>query len=247
MRKKSNKGKYEEFHRNTLIQTHIISKNNFTYRIILNIISKYLDPPKKILDIGCGAGTISLYLASKGNKVYGIDISGNAIKSCRESAKKLGIENYVHFEVMKFPNKIPNKKFDFILLIEVIEHLKKDGLALDKVYTLLKKGGVAIVSTPSKNAPMYKLGLANKFDQRVGHLRRYTLDELVDKCKSVGLQVLEVKKTEGIVRNFLFLNSVAGKFIRFIKFFIADLVTFIDDISLKIFGESDIFVVVKKP
>lgn len=246
--KKMNKIRdYEEFHKNTLSQTHIINRNNFTYRIILNVINKFLDSPKKILDIGCGVGSLSLYLASNGHRVYGIDISSKAIKSCLESAKKLGIENNVHFESMNFPNKIPDEKFDFILLIEVIEHLKNDNLVLGKVYSLLKKGGIVIISTPSKNAPMYKLGLAHEFDQRVGHLRRSTLYELVDKCKLAGFKIVETKKTEGIVRNFLFLNPVAGKFIRFIKFFIADFVTLVDEISLKIFGESDIFVIVKKP
>lgn len=246
MKKKNKIRDYEDFHKNTLFQTRIINRNNFTYRIILNIISKYLESHRKILDIGCGAGTISLYLASKGKKVYGIDISNIAIKSCLESARKLGMESNVHFETMNFPNKIPKEKFDFILLIEVIEHLKNDQLALDKTFSLLKKGGIAIISTPSKNAPLYKLGLAHEFDERVGHLRRYSLDELVGRCESAGFKILETRKTEGVVRNFLFLNPIAGKFIRFIKFFISDIVTFIDEISLKIFGESDIFVVVKK-
>jgi len=248
MEKKKNKIRdYEEFHRNTLSQVRIINRNNFTYRIILNVISRYLEPRKKILDIGCGAGTISLHLASKGHTVCGIDISSNAIKSCRESAKKLGIEKNADFKVMNFPNKIPNEKFNFILLIEVIEHLKNDSLALRKIYSLLSKGGIAIISTPSKNAPMHKLGLAKTFDRKVGHLRRYAMDELVNKCKLVGFEIVETKKTEGIIRNFLFLNPIVGKSIRFIKFFIADIVTLIDEISLKLFGESDIFVIVKKP
>jgi len=246
MKKGKNK-QYEDFHKNSQSQKKIIDSGNFTYRIILKVISKFLDSPKKILDIGCGVGSLSLYLASKGHRVYGIEISSNAIKSCLESAKKLSLENNTHFKIMDFPSKIPNEKFDFILLIEVIEHLKDDSLALGKVYSLLKKGGTAIISMPSKNAPLFKLGLAHEFDLKVGHLRRYTVNELVDKCESVGFKILETKKTEGVVRNFLFLNPIASKFIRFIKFFIADFVTFIDEISLKIFGESDIFVIVKKP
>lgn len=245
--KKNRTEQYEKFHKDSRSQEKIINSSNFTYRIILNVINNFLDSPNKILDIGCGVGTLSLYLASKGHRVYGVDISSNAIKSCQESAKKLGLKNKVHFRVMNFPNKIPNEKFDFILLIEVIEHLENDHLALRKIYSLLNKGGIAIISTPSRNAPLYKLGLAHAFDQKVGHLRRYKTYELVNKCQSVGFEVLGTKKTEGIVRNFLFLNPIAGKFIRFIKFFIADFVTFIDEISLKIFGESDIFVIVKKP
>lgn len=246
MKKKNKIRDYEEFHKTTLSQTHIISRNNFTYRIILNVISKYLERPKKILDVGCGAGTLSIYLASEGNDVNGIDISSNAIKRCKESARHLKIKNIL-FEKMNFPNQVPSLKYDFIICSEVIEHLKDDDMVLKTIFSLLNPKGIAIISTPSKNAPIYKLGLAYEFDKKVGHLRRYSVENLKDKCKNAGFTILEIKKTEGIVRNFLFLNSLAGKLIRFVKFFISDIVTYIDNISLKLFGESQIFIVVQKP
>jgi len=246
MKKKNKIRAYEEFHKNTLSQAHIINRNNFTYKIILNVVSRHLEPPKKILDIGCGAGTLSTYLASQGNDVNGIDISSNAIKKCQESARHLKIKNLL-FEKMNFPNQIPRFKYDFIICSEVIEHLSDDEMALKTIFSLLNPKGIAIISTPSKNAPIYKLGFAYEFDKRVGHLRRYSVDELKKKCKNSGFTILEIKKTEGVVRNFLFLNSLAGKFVRFVKFFISDIVTYIDDISLKIFGESQIFIVVQKP
>ncbi len=228
------------------MQKRIINERNFTYRIIFSVVNKYLKGKKKILDIGCGAGTISLYLANIGNEVLGIDISQNAINSCNESAKFLGFRN-INFERITFPDKVPSGQFDYIICSEVLEHLENDDLALKKIYALLKPEGVAVISTPSKNAPLYKLGFAKKFDERVGHLRRYTLQELVSKCKKNNFSILETKKTEGILRNFLFLNPLVGKLVRFIKFFISDIVTFFDNISLKLFGESQIFVVVKKP
>lgn len=238
---------YERYHTTTSIQKYLIKKNNFTYRIILEIITKFLNSPKDILDIGSGAGTLSLYFASKNNRILGIDISKKAIESCARSSKILGLEHNVDFKVMNFPNEIPNKKFDFIICSEVIEHLENDDLALRKIFSLLKPEGIAIISTPSKNAPLYRLGLANKFDREVGHLRRYFLEELVKKCKKANFKILETRKTEGVLRNFLFINPVAGKTVRFIKFFISDVVTFFDNISLKLFGESQIFVIVQKP
>lgn len=245
MREQNHRKKHEVFHQTTLMQKRIVDKNNFTYRIIFDVLNKYFKGGKKILDIGCGAGTICLYLGSKGNNVCGIDISQNAIISCNESAKFLGLKN-VSFERMDFPNKVPEGKFDYILCSEVLEHLENDDLALKKVFSLLNNNGIAIISTPSKNAPLYRLGLAKEFDQRVGHLRRYTLEELVEMCKKKGFHILETKKTEGVIRNFLFLNPIAGKLVRFIKFFVSDVVTFLDNIFLKLFGESQIFVIVKK-
>lgn len=237
---------YEEFHRDTAVQTRIIKKNNFTYRIIIDVLTKYLKKGDSILDIGCGAGTLSLYMASKGYDIYGIDISEKAIKACRQSAKILNLSN-VSFKNKNFPNETLNIKADIVVCAEVLEHLKDDRKALEKIYLSLNKGGIAVITTPSKNAPLFRIGYARKFDEDVGHLRRYYLDELVNKCKQQGFLILETKKTEGILRNFLFINSVGGVFIRFIKFFVSDWVTLLDNILLKLFGESNIFVVVKKP
>lgn len=237
---------YEIFHNTTSIQIKVIKNNNFTYRILLEIINYYLKSPKNILDIGCGAGALGLYLANNGNTVLGIDISQKAVESANESAKYLGFKK-AKFQKMNFPNKVPNKKFDMILFTEVIEHLENDDLALKKIYNLLKPEGIVIISTPSKNAPLHKLGLAKEFDKKVGHLRRYTLEELIKKANKYEFKILETKKVEGIIRNFLFLNPIAGKFIRFIKFFLSDWVTFIDNISLKLFGESNIILILQKP
>ena len=244
--KKRIEKKYEDFLKHSNPQRKIITDTDFTYRNITSLLNRLLRHPVKILDIGCGAGTIALYLASKGNDVLGIDISKNAIVSANESKKLIGLKN-VTFKKMHFPDETPEEKFDFIILTEVIEHLENDELALKKIFSLLKSNGMVLISTPSKNAPLYRLGIATEFDIRVGHLRRYTIQELARKCEKTGFKILETKKTEGIIRNFLFLSPIAGRFIRFIKFFVSDWITYIDELSLKLFGESNMFIVLQKP
>lgn len=237
---------YEQFHKKTYSQKKLINVNNFTYREIIKTINKYLKTGDSLLDIGCGAGTLVFFFANKVKNVTGIDVSKKAINKCIISKKNLKLNN-VLFEVKNFPIDISLVKYDFIIISEVIEHIKNDELAIKKIYSLLKPGGYALITTPSKNAPLFKLRLADDFDRRVGHLRRYTADELIKMCKKNGFEIVEIKKTEGIIRNFLFLNDYAGKLIRFIKYFLSDLVTFIDNISLKLFGESNLFIVVRKP
>lgn len=242
----SNKSLYERYHSKSNKQLKIIGERNFTYINILPPLNSCLNKKvKQILDIGCGSGTISLYLASKGYKVKGIDISKKAIRTCKESAESIGLKN-VNFEVSEFPNTVPNGKFDLVFFSEVIEHLPDDELAFRKIHKLLNPGGILFLSTPSKNAPLYKLGYAKKFDKQVGHLRRYTVDELKALLKQNGFKIKKAYKKEGIIRNFLFLNPIAGKFIRFIKFFLVDIFTSIDNISIKLFGESQIIIIAQK-
>lgn len=237
---------YDKFHKSTSIQKNVINSSNFTYKIIINVIDEFINGSKSILDIGSGAGTLGLYYANKGFTVLGIEISQKAVDSANQSAKHLGLEN-VKFTKMDFPEEIPKEKFDFIIFTEVIEHLEEDSLALKKIFYLLNSKGIVIISTPSKNAPLYRLGLASEFDKSVGHLRRYTLPELREKCRKQGFKILGTKKTEGIIRNFLYLNPVAGKAIRFIRYFLVDFVLFIDKVSMKLFGESNIFIIAQKP
>ena len=67
----------------------------------------------KVLDIGCGAGTNSIYLAEEGFDVTGVDISSTAIKIAKKRAKEARVK--VRFSVGNAYNlKFPKDNFDFI-------------------------------------------------------------------------------------------------------------------------------------
>lgn len=238
---------HENYHNKTGVSIKIVSKNNFTYRILIDVINRYLKNRAYILDIGCGAGTLSFYVSNLGNKVLGIDISKKAIEECKKSAKKMKLKN-VRFIQAEFPNFSFSTKFDTVIFTEVVEHLPDDTSALKKIYSILKKDGLLIISTPSINAPLHKLGLTTRFDAEVGHLRRYELKQFKKLIIISGFKILETKKTEGILRNFLFVNPYAGKFVRFLNFseFLSDIVTFLDKITLNFFGESNYIIVARK-
>lgn len=238
---------YETYHRGRKIQERVISKNDFTYHTVLYFLSKYADGKKDVLDIGCGVGTVDLYLGNKGLQVLGIDISKNGITIAKKNAKQLRLEKLVMFSRMNFPKILPKKQFDIIICSEVLEHIISDEYAVGQIYKLLKLGGFIIASSPSINAPLYKMGLLTKFDQEVGHLRRYTLKNFSQLFSTSRFKIIETKKTEGILRNFLFTNSFGGFLLRILnKWPLSEFVTFIDDLTVKIFGESNIYIVAQK-
>jgi SAM-dependent methyltransferase len=245
MNKKNSKVIHEEFHKNTTIQNKVINPNNFTYRLLFDVYNKYLENINKALDIGCGAGTITLYLASRGIDSLGLDISEKAINEATKSAKKINLKN-VEFKVINFPKDIPTGKYDLILCFEVLEHLYNDELAIKKIYNLLNNNGKVIISVPSKNAPLYKIGYAKEFDERVGHLRRYSFEQLNALLEKNNFIILESRLNEGIMRNFLFLNPYAGHLVRGMRSILGDTFSFLDSISVKLFGESQIIIVAQK-
>ncbi len=240
---------YEKFNKGIEPQKRIIGKKNFTYRLILDVLEPYLAKGKRVLDIGCGAGTLSFYIAKRGNQVVGIDISLNSIRTCCLSVKNLGLENNVEFRQLNFPKDPIKGCFDLVLCIEVLEHLPEDKKAINYIFKLLLPNGIAIISTPSKNAPLYRLSYSKNFDRKVGHLRRYSENELKTIVSESGFKILEVRKTEGVLRNFLFLNNIAGKSIRLLNKigFLSDLITLLDKLTISFFGNSNIIFVAQKP
>lgn len=238
---------HEKYHLEGKIQKRIISDKNFTYRNSIQILKKLLKRRKSILDIGCGVGTIDFYLASKGKNVTGIDISQIAIDLANASSKQLKLDHKLHFRRLDFPTNDIKGKFDIVLLSEVLEHLIDDIDVLKNVGKLLdRKNGLVVISTPSRNAPLYKLGVLKGFDDRVGHLRRYSEEELSLKLNKTGYEIVSLYKTEGALRNFLFTNKFGGFLIKFLKGFLSDLVAILDGFLVPLFGESQIYVVARK-
>lgn len=73
---------------------------------------------------------------------------------------------------------------DSIIYVNVLEHIADDEGELREVYRTLGPGGRVLIFVPA--LPW----LFGKFDERVGHFRRYTRSELERKCVAAGFRVL---------------------------------------------------------
>lgn len=97
----------------------------------------------KILDVGCGAGSHSLYLQNMGFDVFAIDISPNAIKTCHMRGLILARNlNVIDLE---------NEKFDTILLLMngtgIFGTLKETSTYLQKLKSLLNPNGQILLDS----------------------------------------------------------------------------------------------------
>ncbi|MEK6697996.1 MAG: class I SAM-dependent methyltransferase [Nitrospirota bacterium] len=108
---------------------------------------KWIDNSGKgrILDIGCGSGKFLLQMKRLGWDAVGIDLD---LKGARLSKAK-GLEVYQGIlEEMSFPEK----SFDVITLIHVIEHLEDPLQTLKESRKYLKKGGKLVIVTPNSDS-----------------------------------------------------------------------------------------------
>lgn len=97
----------------------------------------------KVLDVGCGSGTHSLYLQEKGFDVTSIDISENAIKACQlRGLKNAKVQDILTLE---------NEKYDTILLLMngtgIFETLENCSKYLLKLKSLLNKNGQILIDS----------------------------------------------------------------------------------------------------
>jgi 2-polyprenyl-3-methyl-5-hydroxy-6-metoxy-1,4-benzoquinol methylase len=99
--------------------------------------------PCKTIDFGCGAGNYSIYLATLGFDVTGIDISPTAIKAAQENAKKKGVKcKFLVANALGNLNQFKDK-FDFAYDWELLHHLypKQRRIYVKNVHKTLKPKG----------------------------------------------------------------------------------------------------------
>lgn len=117
------------------------------YFAVREILSQTKGSNKKILEVGSGLGYLTYAIAREGYDITGLDISDDAI---RKAEKRFG-KNYVCADVYNYALG-NHRKFDWVILTEVIEHVPLPNSFCKALVSLLKPGGKLIISTPNKSA-----------------------------------------------------------------------------------------------
>jgi ubiquinone/menaquinone biosynthesis C-methylase UbiE len=100
---------------------------------------------KKVLEVGCGIGTIVHWLLQQGCQAVGTDISSVAVE--------YGKRKYPHISLkVESAEQLsyPDEEFDLVMSFDVFEHLSKVDMHLAEVYRVLKPGGYYLLQTPNK-------------------------------------------------------------------------------------------------
>ena len=144
-------GSFKPLHKFNPIRIKYIKDSIIQY---FNIKSKNI-PLKNIniLDIGCGGGLISVPMKRLGANVVGIDASLKNIKVAKIYSKKNNLQiKYICSSPEKLKIK---KKFDVLLMLEIVEHVNDINLFIKQSSKFLKKNGLMFVATLNKTLKSY--------------------------------------------------------------------------------------------
>ncbi|MCP3981367.1 MAG: class I SAM-dependent methyltransferase [bacterium] len=121
---------------------------------------------KRVLEYGCGTGSQAFTLAAAGAEVWAIDISDVAIRKAAETARKKGLEQRTHFEVMDAEQlRFTDGSFDVICGTGILHHLDLDR-AFAEIARTLDAHGTAMFLEPTGHNP-----IVNFYRNRTPQLR----------------------------------------------------------------------------
>ena len=110
---------------------------------------------KTILDVGCGGGLLSEYMARSGARVVGIDASSTIIEVARQHAHSSGLTiDYQVADLESFADQHTHA-FDIVTCMEMLEHVPRPDEIVSAVARCLKPQGYAYFSTINRTPKAY--------------------------------------------------------------------------------------------
>ncbi|HEY5260208.1 MAG TPA: bifunctional 2-polyprenyl-6-hydroxyphenol methylase/3-demethylubiquinol 3-O-methyltransferase UbiG, partial [Rhabdochlamydiaceae bacterium] len=150
-------------------------------------------PGGRILDVGCGAGFLTNYLASRGFSVHGVDLSPSTLEIA-EAQNITGTAEYKLGNADALP--YPNSTFDAVTAMDLLEHVENPEAVIAEASRVLKPGGLFFFHTFNRTPLSYLLiikGVEWCVRNTPERLHIYPLfikpEEMKQHCEKNGLQV----------------------------------------------------------
>ena len=161
---------------------------------IQHIIKKLnIQPNQKILDIGCGWGSLVIEIAKSTNcEVTGITLSENQFDYCVKKVKEFNLENKVKFKLIDYREL--NEKFDRIVSVGMFEHVGRKFYKnfFKRIEKLLSDDGISLIHTiGSVNPPRNPHPWITKYIFPGGYTP--SLSEVITPIEKAGLIISDIE------------------------------------------------------
>jgi len=186
----------------------------------MDFIKQHLDLDKQtILDVGCGGGILCESMAAAGGLVTGLDVEGDAVAAAKIHAEESQLAiDYICQPIEEFPDKL----FDIVTCMEMLEHVPDPELVIEHCARLLKPDGYLFLSTINRTVSAYATVIIAA-EYILDLLPRQTHDfdkfikpsELAAMVRASGLEVVRIAGIayNPLARSASLQESVAGNYL----------------------------------
>jgi SAM-dependent methyltransferase len=150
-----------------------------------------LAPSARVLDLGCGAGSLRIQLA--GLNVVGVDVDANEFPRSSN-----------HFSAHALSHQLPfaDQSFDLVVCNHSLEHILETQATVIEIHRVLKHGGRLFVTVPdgkSFSDRLYRLLFCGG-----GHLQRFTFESII--CEIESSTQLHLAGWKELSSSFIFVD-----------------------------------------
>lgn len=114
------------------------------------LLRRYSRPGGVAIDMGCGPGVFSFFLADLGLNVVGVDGAPDMVQACEAQREKRGVTNARFMQgTLPHVDETQLERADLLISSSVVEYVEQLDETLELFARLLKPGGTLIVSMPN--------------------------------------------------------------------------------------------------
>ena len=164
-------------------------------------------PGERVLDIGSGNGWFSLYAAKAGADVTALDLSEANLAKIKAADERI---HTLYGDACQVPSQ--EEKYDWIVALEVLEHIVDPKLAVQNWLPLLKPEGKLLITVPYKEALRYTLCIhCNQKTPVNAHLHSFDKETLIKLLNKHGYWVKQAHLFSHKLMEHFRLNELLSK------------------------------------
>lgn len=178
----------------------ILLLRSWHVRKTLNKLGREFPRETNVLDAGSGLGQYTWRMARSNDSWYikAVDIDNDHINDCKNFFARTSVSKRVEFQTADLTLIDEPGKYDVILSVDVMEHIKDDLRVFSNFHKALKTNGCLIISTPSDKggSDVHDEHGKSFIDE---HVRDgYSVEEITSKLVSSGFGQVETRYTYGL-------------------------------------------------
>lgn len=155
------------------------TRQRYYYDNLKSLLSSFIPSGSSVLEVGCGTG--DLIAALKPKSGFGFDISSGMVEIAKKKHKNI-----------RFSTSWPRRKFKYIFMSDVVEHLEDPKKTFSEIYELMDKNSIFICTMANPLLePVLMAAEKLKLKMPEGDHKRISYNEINGMLKKVGLKTVK--------------------------------------------------------